>query len=286
MENSTSGGFFTAISDYVLEQEGSVYCAAFDDKLVVKHIKATTKKIRDKMRGSKYVQSDLNDTFKKIKEDLSSKKLVLFTGTPCQVAGLKSYLHGKCDGLICCDIICHGAASPLIFNEHLNLLSKKIKNSIVDYQFRPKKWGWHIHREIVWDKNGKPHHSTPYTDLWRGIYYSRIATRPSCSICPYSNLNRCGDITIGDCRGIDNVIPNYNSDNGVSLVIINTTLGQEVFNRINGDFKYDCIDINDVLQPPLRMASKANPSYNSFFPTTKNMDIRKQPNTILAYSIL
>lgn len=265
LENSTSGGFFTAISDYVLDVGGTVYGVVFDADLTVRHRKATNKQERDKMRGSKYVQSDLNDTFLSVKKDLTDKKTVLFTGTPCQVAGLKEYLHGNCDGLICCDLICHGVASPLIFREHLKFLAQTMHKRISDYQFRPKKWGWHIHREIVWDDNGNPHHSTPYTDLWRGIYYSRIVTRPSCSQCPYSNLNRCGDITIGDCRGIDKVIPHYGSEQGVSLVMVNTPIGKEVFQRICWDFRYDKLNVRDVLQPPLLSASKANPSYDKFF---------------------
>jgi len=262
---STSGGVFTALSDLVLEENGVIYGAVLDADLSVCHVRATTARERDAMRGSKYVQSNLGDTFRAVKKDLQDKKKVLFVGTPCQVSGLRHYLGEKQGGLLCCDLICHGTPSPLIFREHMQYLAKKLRTPIAEYRFRDKKWGWHIHREMAIGKNRKQYYSTPETDMWRDIYYSRIAMRPSCSACPYSNLNRCGDITIGDCRGIDNVLPEFGSDEGVSLVIVNSSAGQAAMKRLQQACICEVLDINNVMQPPLRKASPANSGYKKFF---------------------
>ena len=264
LKESTSGGIFTAVSDYVLQQGGIVYGAALDENMIVKHTRAVTAEERNKMRGSKYVQSDLGDVFRLVKNDLFNNKLVLFTGTPCQIAGLRSYLGNKCDGLICLDLICHGVPSPMIFKEHIFFLSKKLKTKILDYKFRPKKWGWHVHRELVCGEK-KEYHSTPYLDLWKNLYYSRVCTRPSCNNCPFSNLNRVGDITIGDCRGIDNVYSDFGSYEGVTLAIVNTKKGKEVFEKISDTIKYEPLNIEDVMQPPLKQSSKSNEYFEEFF---------------------
>lgn len=279
LKESTSGGIFTAVSDYVLEQGGVVYGAALDENVVVRHIRATTEQERNRMRGSKYVQSNLGDIFRQVKNDLTDKKLVLFTGTPCQIAGLRSYLKNKCDGLICLDLICHGVPSPMIYKEHIGFLAKKFRTKIVDYKFRPKKWGWHTHRELVCGEK-KTYHSTPYADLWRTLYYSRIVTRPSCNNCPYSNLNRLGDITIGDCRGIDNVNADFGSYEGVTLAIVNTQIGKEVFERISNIITYEPLNIEDVMQPPLRQSSRPNNASEQFFEYYKKYGYKK---TIMNY---
>lgn len=264
LKNSTSGGFFTAISDYVLEQCGVVYGASFDQNLVVRHMRASNKEQRNPMRGSKYVQSDLGDIFLQVRKDLTDKLLVLFVGTPCQIAGLKSFLGKSYKNLICVDLICHGVPSPLIYKEHLKFLSKKLRSTIADYQFRPKDWGWHVHREKVCGR-AKEYHSTPYTDLWQRLYYSRVATRQSCNNCPYSNLNRVGDITIGDCRGIDRVIPNFGSYEGVSLVLVNTQIGKDVFESVRDTMIIESINIKDFLQPPLCQCSAPSKYSKIFF---------------------
>lgn len=274
LKESTSGGFFTAVSDYVLEQGGVVYGVALDEHIVVRHIRAITAEERNRMRGSKYVQSDLGDIFSQVKNDLDNNKLVLFTGTPCQIAGLRSYLGNRCDGLICLDLICHGVPSPMIYNEHICFLSKKLKTKIIDYKFRPKNWGWHMHKELVCGKK-RIYHSTPYIDLWRNLYYSRIIVRPSCNNCPYSNLNRVGDITMGDCRGIDNIIPDFGSYEGVTLAIINTEQGKEIFEKISNTIIYESLNVEDVMQPPLQKSSQSNKATDHFFSIYRKYGYKK-----------
>lgn len=263
--SSTSGGFFTAISDAVLSEKGVVYGAALDDTMVVRHIRSTNPIERNRIKGSKYVQSDIGNTYLSVKKDLQDNKKVLFTGTPCQVDGLIHFLQGKTDNLICIDLICHGTPSPLIFAEHIKLLEKKTHSHVVDYCFRPKNWTWHTHREIITLSNGRKYHSSAYADLWRTIYYMRLANRLSCHHCQYSCMVRPGDITIGDCRGIDRICSDINSNEGVSLVLINTKKGDYYFNQIKDTMHiFEIDDITPIMQPPLQRPSKQNADRHLF----------------------
>ena len=264
LKNSTSGGAFTAISDFVLDLGGVVYGAAFDENMVVRHIRAESVDERNAMRGSKYVQSDLKNTFSLVKKDLKEGKRVLFSGTPCQVDGLKHYLGSYHHNLTCVDLICHGTPSPKLLKAHFELLERKYHSKVSGYSFRPKRWTWHVHRETVTFKNGKKRHSTPYTDLWRTIYYSRLANRPSCHSCRYSNLSRPGDLTIADCRGIDKIYPDFGSNEGVSLVFVNTDVGEKVFGEISDRVMAMPVSLDDVMQPPLRAPSMPNERRGEF----------------------
>ena len=141
--NSSSGGMFTAISDYILDNDGVIYGAAFDENLVVRHQKAETAEDRNKFRGSKYVQSNLNGIFGDIKNELKKGRTVLFTGTPCQNAGLRAFLNKSYDNLYLCDIVCHGTPSPLMFENYIKYCERKNKSSIKEYYCRFKGKGWH-----------------------------------------------------------------------------------------------------------------------------------------------
>lgn len=262
---STSGGMFTALSDYILENCGSVFGAAFDDSFRVHHIRAVSADGRDKMRGSKYVQSDMGNIFSQVKSDLLDGKKVLFSGTPCQVDGLKAYLKGNIEGLYTCDLICHGTPSPKVWDEHVKFISKRNRSNLLKYYFRPKDWSWHVHNEKAVFNNGKVYCSTGYSNMFRGLYYSGLIMRPSCYRCPYSSLNRCADITIADCRGIDKILPNINSNEGVSLVIVNTQKGTNLFSFVADKIESFSININDVLQPPLQHPCKVNQKSDEFW---------------------
>lgn len=267
LENSTSGGVFTALSDVFLSRNGIVYGAAFDSDMSVQHIRATASDERNKMRGSKYVASNIDGIFSLVKADLASGKIVLFTGTPCQIDGLKRYLGYDPPELLCVDLVCHGTPSPKVFKEHLRFLEKHYRSAVMSYSFRPKRWTWQEHREIVKFKNGKEKYATPYTDLWRTIYYSRLANRPSCHNCKYSNLCRPGDITIADCRGIDKIHPQINSDEGVSLVFVNTEKGGFAIKEILNCVYAIEISLEDVMQPPLIGPSIPNSKRGLFLKT-------------------
>lgn len=259
--NSTSGGMFSALSDLFLSDGGVIYGAAFDECMVVRHIRATDVETRDRMRGSKYVQSDIEGIYSSVRQDLKDGRRVLFSGTPCQVEGLKLFLRGKTDNLLCVDFVCHGVPSPRILKEYFELLEKKARSRIIRYVFRPKRWSWHVHREIAFFANGK---EKP-TDLWASIYYSRLATRPSCHTCKFNNLHRAGDITIADCRGIDRIKPDFGSNQGASLVLVNTDFGLDILNKIKHEIILTRLNVDNILQPPMKFPSAPNSQRDLFW---------------------
>jgi coenzyme F420-reducing hydrogenase beta subunit len=235
---SSSGGMFTEISNYILENDGIVYGAAFNEDLKVEHIRCEDKVQRDKCCGSKYSQSDLGDIYNQVKKDLENGKLVLFTGTPCQVGGLNRFL-GNTDKekLILVDIICHGPSSPKIFNEYIQFCEKKRKAKIAKYYHRAKDVKWEHYEKAIYE-NGKEDKKSLLSQAWKHIFWTDLALRPSCYNCKYTNTKRASDITIADFWGIEKFAPEFADKKGVSLVIVNTNKGKEVFNNINNKIEY------------------------------------------------
>ena len=236
---SSSGGMFATISDYVLNNNGVIYGVAFDENFKAKHIRAENKSDRDKCLGSKYSQSELGDIFKLVKKDLENEKTVLFTGTPCQVAGLNKFLN-KTDkqNLILVDIVCHGAPSPKLFKEYIECISKTRKKKIKNYYHRSKKNGWGHNEEIVFEGD-KSEIGTRLADTWKRIFYTNLPLRPSCYNCVYTSNKRMSDITIADFWGIQDFENKIYDKKGISLVIVNTQKGKSLFNNINNDLYYE-----------------------------------------------
>lgn len=255
--NSTSGGMFTALSDYILEMGGIVYGAILDDTLRVCHSRATTKEERDRMRGSKYVQSDIGDTFLDVKKDLEDGKQVLFTGTPCQVEGLKNYLKRTDTAqLILCDIICHGVPSNQIWQEYVRFTEKKQRSPLKYHNFRTKHNGWHSVTARNVFLNAEDSESLS-SQLFSYLFQKDLILRPCCYSCRFSSLSRVSDITIGDFWGIDKIYPEFDDNKGVSLVLINTFRGNAVFQSIKEVLevreskKEDCLQHNLMRPTPL-----------------------------------
>lgn len=270
LEKSASGGLFTALSDYILSKNGVIYGAIMNDKIQIHHSRATTKEERDLMCGSKYVQSNLDRTFIQVKNDLQSGKYVLFTGTPCQVDGLKSYLGSKdTKKLFTCDLVCNGVPSPLIWEENIKLIEKKYRKKVVEYKFRPKKWGWRVHREIVYLEDNKELYSTFYSDLFKNIYYGRLAMRKSCHTCPYTSLERVGDITMADCRNIEKLYPEMPTFDGVSLAIVNSEKGKQLFMEVSENAEIYPVDIEKIKQPPMIAPAEAAKYSETFWKNYK-----------------
>ena len=154
--DSRSGGVFTALSDYVLEQNGVIYGCVLADDFSAIHIRADNKQDRDRMRGSKYIQSKINDIYKSLKHDLDCERMVLFSGTSCQVAGLKGFLGKNYENLICIDIVCHGVPSPQVWKSYLSWQEMKNGAKVKDVDFRNKTdFGWRDHVETLYLENGQ-----------------------------------------------------------------------------------------------------------------------------------
>ena len=234
---SSSGGFFTAVSDWILKNSGVVYGVCFDEHLQAVHVRADNHLLRNKMRSSKYLQSDLGETFQMVKEDLSKGIPVLFTGTPCQVEGIYAYLGRDYENFYTVDIICHGVPSPLMFFEHIKHIEKKRRTKVKDYKCRSKIRGWHTHTEEAFFENGKSEAGTPLLQEHKVLFYKGYILRPSCYECRFTNLKRPSDITMGDFWGIEKVMPEWDDQIGTSMILLNTPKGENLFKNVNSDIE-------------------------------------------------
>lgn len=246
---SRSGGIFTAISDEILNNNGIVYGCILNKDFEAIHFRADNKKVRNLMRGSKYVQSTMSGISNQIIGDLKDGKKVMYTGTGCQVQGIRQSVPTNLQkNLLLVDIVCHGVPSPKIWREYLKYMADKYKGSITAVDFRNKKeYGWKDHVESI-EVNGIRYDSKIYTNL----FYNHVIIRPSCFKCPYKNLNRPGDITIADFWGIDDAICGFNDNRGVSLVLINNDIGKKYFEKSKNDIVFKSVDLEKTLQPPLK----------------------------------
>lgn len=244
---SQSGGMYSIIANQFIENEGIVYACIMNSSGDILHNRLTSKKEVEKGRGSKYVQSKLNDTFNEIVKDLKENLMVVFFGTPCQVAGLKYFLEYKkitIDKLLCVDIICHGVPSTRIWEEYYAAFIKD--KSMKNFNFRNKKYGWNSSVTTYENEKGQ----IIIDNSFNTLFYKHYIVRDSCFNCQYRNLNRAGDITIGDCWGLDDKDEFYDTK-GVSLVLINNDKGNTLFNQIKDNIYYKEIDIKNYLQPAL-----------------------------------
>lgn len=273
IETSRSGAAFIAISDYILENGGIVYGVGYKDHFRVAHKRATTKEERNEFKGSKYVQSDLDGIFRQVKEDLKQGNTVLFSGTPCQTAGLNSYIGKKLrENLVLVDIVCHGVPSPYIWKDYLSYIEKKYKNEVVKVNFRDKsRIGWSGHIESFIFDNGKKIESKIYTILFQ----QNIMLRQSCGKCFFTNFKRPSDLTIGDYWGWKKISDNFNADNkGCSLVFINTKKGYEIFLVISKFMHLIHANMNLCIQPNLIKPSIVNPKTKHFVYIYKNKGLK------------
>lgn len=246
---SRSGGIFTALSDLILADGGIVYGCALTEDFTAVHIRAENAAERNRMRGSKYIQSKLGDTFKNVQKDLEAGKSVLFSGTSCQVAGLKQFLRKDYSNLFCLDIVCHGVPSTVVWERYLHWQEQKNHGKAVKVDFRNKKdFGWRDHVETIGFENGKSTNSR----VFRNLFYGHMILRPSCYECPYKSVMHPGDITIADYWGIEKVAPEFDDNKGVSLVLVNNEVGEKALERVKGKLVCKQTELEDSMQPPLK----------------------------------
>ena len=265
--SSSSGGMFTALSNYILGENGVVYGAAFDDDFRVCHQKAENMIERDKFKGSKYVQSDLGNIFLDVKTELDKDRAVLFTGTPCQIAALRACLGDKrYKKLILCDLVCHGTPSPLIWKEYIDLLLKNKKSKLKRFNFRDKGVGWHNSQLYAMFADGSNMYNTPLVDLFDSIFYQHIALRPSCHVCVFANFDRVSDITMGDFWGIEKYKPDFDDNKGVSLTLLHTKKGEAIFESVKECLIYESSSIDECKQQRhLTEPAKRSPKRDVFW---------------------
>ncbi len=213
---SSSGGVFSLLAEYVIARGGVVFGAAFDGDMKVVHTHAETLDGIVLFRGSKYVQSDMGSAFMDAERFLRSGREVLFSGTPCQIAGLKSFLGKDCPNLLTIDFVCHGVPSPGIFKEYL----ASQPAPVTGVNFRDKRTGWKNYSVTVTTSSGEESQHFD-DDEYMCAFLGNLSLRPSCYRCRFRSGRSASDITLGDFWGIDKLRPELDDDKGVSLVIAN-----------------------------------------------------------------
>lgn len=266
---SSSGGIYTAISEYVLSAGGLCVGAAYDEEMQVTHAFAATREERDRFRGSKYVQSNMGGIYRQIQKYLSAERSVLFTGTPCQCAALKLYLKTtKTDtnNLFVMDLVCHGAPSPGIWKEYVRVLEKEMGAKMVDYTFRNKEVGWRNYNIKAWFENGKTCTGGAKGRVFAKLFSADVMLRPSCYYCPYASLTRCTDVTIGDFWGIEQIDGAFSDNKGISMLLINTRKGAALWEACQANVE-SCKEysVTQLTQPQLFGPTDHGYDYDKFW---------------------
>jgi coenzyme F420-reducing hydrogenase beta subunit len=264
-KNSSSGGIFTALALEVLKRRGIVFGAMYDDSWEVKHGYIETAEDLYKLRTSKYLQSRMGKSFLEAKRFLKAGRLVLFSGTPCHIAGLRNFLQRDYDKLLTVDFVCHGVPSPKVWRKFLKEMQKKTELPHCDKQiiptqinFRDKTYGWTKYSLKMNFTNGilsrdgeiiQPYQDSPYFKA----FLSNISLRPSCYSCPARSNKSHSDMTIADFWGIEKVRPEFADEKGISTIFVNTKAAEEYVGRMG-------IDLCPV---SFEEAVRYNPSYDS-----------------------
>lgn len=274
-KQSSSGGVFAILANMYIKEQAVIYGAAFDDNLNVCHIRADKKDELKSLYTSKYVQSDMGNAFRQVKGDLDNGKKVLFAGTPCQVAGLKSYLQKDYLNLLSVDFICHGVPSPLVWQRYIIAMEKKLNNKITEISFRDKKDGWKNYYFKLSTANGDVFYEKHGENIYMKGFLKDLYLRPSCYDCKFKTLHRASDITLADFWGIEKIIPEINVEKGVSLCWASSEKGDTILDKALKQTIYEQVDLNEAIKhnPSAITSVKRHKNRNKFFEDISKSDI-------------
>ncbi len=288
LKESTSGGAFSAIANYVISKNGIVFGAAFDNNETVRHQYVDNYEDLRLFRNSKYVQSLIGNTYKEAKRFLDEGKLVLFSGTPCQLEGLFFFLRNKqYENLITIDVVCRAVPSPLVLRKYLEMQKEKMGTEFTTIKFRDKHHGYKYSSLSLWGKNNKEYHEGIDTDPYLRAFFSSTSMRPSCTQCKFRSRYRKTDITMWDCFDVENYAKKLDNDKGATRLLIHTKKGIEILNNIKDNLLEIEIDTEKAIKGVKEMVDsvKMNPNRNDFFKDINCMDPKEcfnkyYPNTI------
>ncbi len=279
---SSSGGAFSAICQAYDDGNTIIYGAAFTDVRTVKHIAVSGVDAISPLRRSKYVQSNMSGIFASIKSNLIKGKKILFSGTPCQVAAVKSYLQSlgvNCDRILFVDFVCHGIGSPVVFASFIDALERREGSQLVQYSFRNKKkkyFNLHSYISSILFENGTLYFVD--SDVYNKAFVNKAICRLSCFTCKYARHERCSDITIADFKHVFRAFPGKDTDYNYSTIIFNTTKGNTLLHKLSGLCYMDECDIDFLYRnnPPLDHCSGALATRDRFF-----IEYRKDTTNII-----
>lgn len=278
---SSSGGAFSNIAEYIFRRKGIVFGAIFDKDLNVIHSQAKNMEELNLMRGSKYVQSRILDTYKEAEKYLKEDKYVCYSGTPCQIEGLVSYLGKTYEKLITIDLVCHGVPSPKVWRKYIDTLEKNNNSKVTFYNFRSKKTGFHNFGTEIKFENGEEFYSCDSSDkkdFMHLAFFQEICSRPSCHDCKFKTKERISDFTIFDCWSVEKFSTTMEDDKGTSMIFLHTDKALKIFNEIKDKLNYCVADIQKVIELDgvnVIYSMKPNPKRREFFESLDNMTIEE-----------
>ena len=254
--DSSSGGIFTEIAKAILQQGGAVFGAAYNNRFEVVHICVEDEENLAKLRGAKYAQSDLRDTFEEVKRRLDRGQNVLFSGTPCQVGGLKAFLHKEYENLLTVDFVCHSVPSPMAWQAYVQYRAKldhggELPETI---NLRAKKPGWshYQYSNLFQYPNGTNHVAKSGESLYMKLFVGGYINRASCANCQFKGYSRISDLTIGDFWGIWDIAPEMDDNKGTSVLLVQSKRGAELLDQISNRLTLEEVSCEE--------ASRQNPA--------------------------
>lgn len=257
---SSSGGIFTLLAEQTILGNGVVFGAAMgEDQRTVTHIAVRTMQELEKLRGSKYLQSNIEGIYSQVRTELLANRPVLFSGTPCQVEALRSFLGQDFENLLCVDLICHGVPSPKVWQKYLSYQENRAGAPARRTFFRHKKYGWKTFALSFEFSNDKVYEQIFQKDLFMQTFLRNACLRPSCHHCHFKRINRSSDITLADFWGIENLFPEMDDDKGISLVLIHTGKGQQTFDKLKDKLCFLPVNTEKALKGNSAMTCSAVP---------------------------
>ena len=263
---SSSGGVFSLLARQIIANGGVVFGASYDDNFAVRHVGISATNDIRKLRGAKYAQSTLRGVFDQIGKLLNGGQTVLFSGTPCQVAGLKSYLGGDQKNLFTVDFICHGVPSPLVWNRYIQYRAGIDSEGKIPchINMRSKNTGWSLYKYscLFEYSNSKAYSAYSSDDLFMKLFVGDYINRESCASCKFKGYDRASDITLGDFWGIWDIYPELDDDKGISAVLTHSEKGENLIKRCGIKLTYKQVELNQVSRQNLALVESYRPPDN------------------------
>lgn len=283
---SSSGGVFTLLANYVLDNNGVVFGASFADDFSVVHKAITNKEDLVQLRGSKYQQSKIGNCYALVKQYLLENRLVYFSGTPCQIDGLKAFLQKDYENLICQDIICHGVPSPKAFQLYLKEVNAMYQEEPIAISYREKVLGWNDYCMRI-DYPSRSYVYNHRDDVYMKAFLKDYTLRPSCYDCHSKGIKRYSDLTLADFWGVQDVLPSMFDKKGTSLVIVHSEKGKDLLDKIQDQMMQEEIDVKLALQknPSMIVSSLAPKDREQFMSTLDNESFSKHVNRYIKNDI-
>jgi len=265
---STSGGAFSAIAEYVISKNGVVFGVAFNDTLEAIHTYVENIDDLHVFRNSKYVQSKVGKTFSQVKHFLNLGRLVCFSGTPCQIEGLLKYLNRDYESLITVDFVCRAVPSPLILEKYIQMQKNRFGNEFSNIMFRDKHYGYKYSTLSIFStKKFKIYHEGVESDPYLRSFFSNISVRPACYKCSFKKRYRKSDFTLWDCFTVDRFNKQMDDDKGTTRILTHSNKANIILLELANNIHFIEIDVEKVIKGVREMFESIpiNPQRDQFF---------------------